>query len=615
MQAIHATPNNPEILLLNPPFGPPASPYISIPVLAAYLRSRNISVAAYDLKSEFYVRLLTPQNILNGLKYSQERFLELNNQAKLHFAELFEYWMHTIILAESQIFKRQLEKLILPFADFSDVQNSHALNFFIRAATFQYFPEVIIPDFIFGVGSAYSPNSSADILTASHAENRYTRVFETIIADQIAPRYQPRIVGFSVVFTTQILPAFQCAHILRKYLPDVHITMGGPCISTYFRALQEKRLFTLVDSLVFDEGEIPLERLSQELAKPTPELSAVPGLVYLADQTIRFNPPAPPLDMEQSPPPDYTVFPLDKYLFRDKQLMVPFRLSKGCSWRKCTFCRTDLHICRNYQQPPMEFVYEQLVQVVKHSGLTSFLFSDETANPRVLEYVAKRALSENLKINWIAHTRVSKQLTKERWELYRRAGCMQMTLGIESFSDRILALMQKGISVKLIEAVLTDIDKSLPVTAYMIVGFPSETEEEAVAGYARLRSFISQGFIKGYYYSTLRIYYGSGIWKHPEQYDVSEMIIPEGNDLFPDVIDFRSSGMRPVTAHGLGIKFNQPFDPLSRYMSFQGLQKENKFIAARYDVKQIAELCASKSFTILPFVQWLQNTDAAIYPS
>lgn len=604
-----------DILLINPPFGTILSPHISIPVLAAYLQNRSISLSAYDMKREVYIKLLTPQNIFKSLNNVKTRFLELNSRAQLNFGELYEYEKLTSILSELRIFKRDMEKLRFPFADFSDVQNSKAIHLFIQIATFPYFPEIIIPHYSYGELSAYNPFSSADILKASRHESYYVQLFQEILYDQILSLYEPRIIGFSIVFTNQIIPAFQCARIIKHRLPHVHLTMGGPCISSYFREIQEKRIFTLIDSLVLDEGEIPLEILAKELSGNNPNLSEVPGFIYLSDNEIHVNPPAPPVDMEQSPPPDYTVFQLDKYLFTGKGLIAPFRLSKGCPWQKCTFCRTELYTCRNYQQPSMEMMYQQLLHVIETAGITSFFFSDENADPAVLEYISRRLVNDQVKIQWLVHTRISKSLTKKRCELYRKAGCINLRVGVESFSDRILKLMRKRITVRLIEHVLKEIGGVLPIVAYMMVGFPTETEEEARTGYEKLNVFLSKGFVKTYTYALFGILYGSDIWKHQDKYGITEIHIPDRSDLSVDIIDFKSPGMSRERAYQLQVEFNRPVKAPYTLPDSPELQINGELVPLRYSLQEARTILEKNGFTLLPFVEWLQKTDAVLYPT
>jgi anaerobic magnesium-protoporphyrin IX monomethyl ester cyclase len=145
------------------------------------------------------------------------------------------------------------------------------------------------------------------------------------------------------------------------------------------------------------------------------------------------------------------VFQLDRYLAGKEELRVPFRLSKGCFWKKCSFCRTRLPMIKYCQQPAYAHVYEKLVRVIEGSGIREFIFSDEAAHPALLEYIARRLIKDNIKIKWMTHTKVDKALTRERCRLYAASGCERIALGIETLNNRLLKLMKKGITAELVE--------------------------------------------------------------------------------------------------------------------------------------------------------------------
>ncbi|MBC8179514.1 radical SAM protein, partial [candidate division KSB1 bacterium] len=181
-------------------------------------------------------------------------------------------------------------------------------------------------------------------------------------------------------------------------------------------------------------------------------------------------------------------------------------------WGQCSFCKTDLPMIRCYQQPEYGILYNQLKLVIRDTGIHVFHFSDESNDLALLEYISKRLIDEEIKIKWYGHSRVDKGLTKERCKIFLEAGCEYLALGIESFNPRILRMMNKGITVNLIEGVLNQIDGVLPLVAYMIVGFPTETEEEALEGFEKIQQFMKKGLIMDYTYSLLMIPYSSDIW-------------------------------------------------------------------------------------------------------
>ena len=297
-------------------------------------------------------------------------------------------------------------------------------------------------------------HSTKDIIKAAFEVNIYTELFREIIQDHFKNNPVPKVVGFSMVFESQMIGTFQCARIIKEMYPDIHITLGGPLASITLREIQNPGLFDIIDSIILDEGEFPLKALLNEMKKKAPDLSKVPSFIYRKDSEIKYTSHAEKVVLQNQSAPDYSIFALDSYLEPKKKLRVPFRLSKGCFWQRCTFCRTDLYFTRDFQELDVDLLYDQLLEVIETTGIRYFIFSDESANPIVLEALCKKLIENNVKILWQTHTRVSKQLTRERCKLFAQAGCYTLLLGIESFSDRILALMKKGINAKLIDEVL-----------------------------------------------------------------------------------------------------------------------------------------------------------------
>ena len=175
--------------------------------------------------------------------------------------------------------------------------------------------------------------------------------------------------------------------------------------------------------------------------------------------------------------------------------------------------------------------------------LPCFYFSDESSRPDVLEFIAKNLLRRGLKIEWQAHTRFHRSLTRERFELFKRSGCKSLTLGLEVYNDRLLTLMDKGINIKLIDDVLAENAGCLPLNMYMIVGFPTETEAEARAGYDKILEFQRKNLINTFHYSLFQLVYGSDIRRNPAKYGITAIEKIKERDLFPEIVNFSGSGM------------------------------------------------------------------------
>ena len=288
--------------------------------------------------------------------------------------------------------------------------------------------------------------------------------------------------------------------------------------------------------------------------------------------------------------------------------MVPFRLSKGCSWRRCTFCRTDLRYTNHFQQPSFSFIYQQLKYTIDTTGLRNFLFSDESANPELLEYISRQLISDNIKITWFCHTRIDRALTQERCKLFKEAGCKILALGIESFNDRILGLMRKGITTQLIEDVLGEIGGSLPLIAYMIVGFPTETEEEALAGYNTFKKYRDAGWLSLCHYNICMIIYGSDIYRNPAKYGISRMYSLPGQDLVPDIYNYEGRGMPRKRAYQLMLEFNERYEEIQAMNNVKKIHYLGEEIPLRLNFRKLkAQIHDKWDSCYLPFSSWLEK--------
>ena len=597
-----------DILLVYSPFGVLFDPYISTPTLAGYLKLKGFKVTAYDINREFFFRFLSPENICNGLTFINKRFDQLNRQKCLSFMEINEYWLIVSLLLLREEFESDIRNIVIPYASFDQVQNSKAVKFFTLVASMPNFPEIISTKVQLEKWSEFNHFSTQDILRSTEKQNIYSDILRGIIADYVQNNPAPKAIGLSVVFQHQIIDAFQCAKIFREFCPDTHITMGGPSISNFFRELKETKLFDIVGSFILDEGEMALENLLIELKKEKPDLANVPNLLYRNNGSLVRNKDAHSLDLEQAPAPAYDVFDLDRYTNSRDKLKVPFRLSKGCVWKKCSFCRTNLQVCSDFQQPSVDVVYNNLLECINRQKVKYFFFSDESAGPLVLERICKRLIADNIKINWHAHTRVSPKLTRERCELYSKAGCNYLSIGVESFSDRILEMMKKGIDSKLIDRVFNNIRGAITIHAYMMIGFPTETEEEALHSHRILNEYVDKNIISSYSYSSFTLIYGSEIWNNRKEYGITDVRLPPLSDLSADSVDFSCTGLERSRVFELFLDFNKDMLFANKLKALTKIRINNKSVKINFDMVKLSQLVKDYSFMSLPKIQWLKNS-------
>ncbi|MEE9591581.1 MAG: radical SAM protein [Thermodesulfobacteriota bacterium] len=128
----------------------------------------------------------------------------------------------------------------------------------------------------------------------------------------------------------------------------------------------------------------------------------------------------------------------------------------------------------------VDLVLEDIIKL-KEEYKTKFLFfSDECMPVKQLDNLSSRLIDDGIEIRWMAGIRFDRGLTKGIIKKARDAGCLKMVFGLESSNRRILSLMNKGIETDIAKnAIRYCLDSGVAIHLYIIVGFPSETKEEA----------------------------------------------------------------------------------------------------------------------------------------
>lgn len=541
------------ILLIYPPLTNWDSPYLGLALLSAHLRSRAIPHKLLDMNGAFCKEFPSAERIAAGLEYADHRLAELHGKDELQFIDVMEYIQLGMALRWRAIndngMKVFAEKGLRPTQAMSiaDVMTR------LQVAALPWFPEHMSLELHYV--SAFSEYSSAGILASLSAPTLFDGFFERQLKSVTGDK-APRIVGLSVFAPSQVIAAFRCATVIRKLMPDTHITIGGSTISCHFRKLDNPTIFDVVDSLVMDEGELPLERLWEELDKPEPRLETVPSLVWRDDGRVRRNELAPRLGIEGLPLPEYEVFPEEQYGKSREDLCIPLRLSKGCGWQRCAFCRTGLPLVADYRHASADFLFEQ-IRELHGRGYRKFGFVNESPDARILEALCRRLIEENIKLEWHSTMRFDPRVTLECAMTYRQSGCKLLCMGLENLNDRVLKLMRKGINVALVERVMMNLSwAGVPLHVNMIVGFPTETEEEARASFALLQEKTAADEVAKYAYFNFTLIADSAVMQDPESFGVKDISVPKDYDLDPPVRSFTSPGLTRHRAAQLEFEFN-----------------------------------------------------------
>ncbi len=474
-----------QVSLVFPPSWIPSQPFLSLPSLQGFLKMKGVeSVSIRDLNIETMDALLSADKVKKTHAIIEERLNEGSqtigpdeNPEEVH-SRL--NWAREVIERENMVQNVEWAKSTLKSQGFYEiddyVESWKIIDRWLQAFGMLYYPSEIS---IANNSMKYSVYSSEDVLKAvnNERENPYRDLFNEHIVDSMIQE-GPDLVGISVTATSQVMPAFTLASLLKEKNRDLHITMGGSVFTKLIDNLQQNHLlFDLVDSFIVFEGEHALLGLIEQLEGKR-DLSKVPNLVYKEGTTIRVNQPFHIEDINSLPTPDYDGFPLDRYL--SPKLVLPLQGSRGCYWRKCTFC--NLHVDNlKFRLRNLDLVLEDMDRLKEKYGAEYMFFSDECMPVKQLDNLSLRLIAKGNDVKWMAGVRFDKGLTKDILSRLREAGCLKMVFGLESSNKRVLSLMDKGIETEITKSIIDNCGETgIAIHMYVIVGFPSETREEAL---------------------------------------------------------------------------------------------------------------------------------------
>ena len=197
--------------------------------------------------------------------------------------------------------------------------------------------------------------------------------------------------------------------------------------------------------------------------------------------------------------PTYAGLPLDRYVSLLEMLNPMHRLwsdgrwnkltiAHGCYWKQCAFCDVTLDYIARYDRAPADLLVDRIEAMIAETGQTGFHFVDEAAPPAALRALAERLIARGVTIAWWGNVRFENAFTPELAGLLARSGCVAVSGGLEVASDRLLDLMNKGVTVDQVARVTRAFsDAGILVHAYLMYGFPTETAQDTIDALERVR--------------------------------------------------------------------------------------------------------------------------------
>ncbi|MEX5215501.1 MAG: B12-binding domain-containing radical SAM protein [Nitrospiraceae bacterium] len=475
-----------KISLVFPPTWHPSQPYLSLPSLTGFLRHHGVQqVGQRDIGIELLDWLLTRDYGVEVYGRLNDKAKDLERQAQgesgpgstEHYARVVESLDRFPYLID----RIETAKETLRGEGFYDLERYRESLFLVdkwlELISTLYFPtRLTVVDNQF---NSYSLYSSKDLMKVirDEAQNPYIDFFRQRFLPSILAE-SPDLVGVSITATSQIVPGLTLCRLIKETAPDLHVTIGG---SIFTRLVDNLRrcpsLFDLTDDFIVFEGETALLELVNQLSGKR-DYSKVPNLIYRQHGKITVNQPFYSENIGQLPAPDYDGFPLDLYLA--PETVLPVQFSRGCYYKDCAFCALTLDHQNFRQKDPAKTVDELAMMQAKYDT-PYFFFTDECLALSPTKRLCQMLSERRLNLQWTAEMRFEKNLSRELLEQMRDAGCLKIVFGLETFNQRMMDFMKKGIKQDSVRRITNDcIDLGIAVHCYVIVGFPTEKEEEAL---------------------------------------------------------------------------------------------------------------------------------------
>lgn len=318
--------------------------------------------------------------------------------------------------------------------------------------------------------------------------------YETAIMDCAAMRmdmptlletvseFSPDFVGITST-TITVENANYLAAEIKKNLPSTKIIAGGPHIT----ALSEETLerFPAIDVGVVGEGEETLIELLNSMSNGKP-FNEVSGIAFRSSNGEIIVKPRREIieNIDTLPLPAWDLLPPIRKFYRppgdsiNRMPAVGLVTSRGCPG-KCIFC-DNITFGRRFRPHSAGYVLRMIRELVENHGVKEIYFEDDyfmASGKRLIE-ICNGLIEANLDLTWTCTGRISKAVDNALLSLMKRAGCWQICYGIESGSQEILDIIQKGTRLNDIrECIEKTRQAGLSVKGFFMLGNFMETEE------------------------------------------------------------------------------------------------------------------------------------------
>ncbi|KAB1154986.1 B12-binding domain-containing radical SAM protein [Flavobacterium luteum] len=543
-----------KLFLITPPFTQLNTPYPATAYIKGFLNTKNIDSVQADLGIEVILELFSKQGLENlfqlrpsisNLTPNTQRILALQHEYIKTIDSVIAFLQgknptlalqicQDDYLPEASRFS-QLEELDWAFGTMGTQDKAKHLATLYLEDISDFIVECVDENFSF---SRYaerlgrSANSFDELYEALQKELTY---IDEILISILAPKMeiiQPTLFLISVPFPGNLYATFRCAQWVKKHYPNIKIAMGGGFPNTELRSLSDKRVFEFFDFITLDDGELPIQLLIDNEKGIIDKEYKRTFLLENGEVVYKNNSLKKDYKQSQVGTPDYSDLFLDKYISVIEIVNPMHRMwsdgrwnkltmAHGCYWGKCTFCDISLDYIKIYEPVAAKIIVDRIQELSEKTGQNGFHFVDEAAPPALMREVALEILRRKISVTWWTNIRFEKSFTQDLCLLLKASGCIAVSGGLEVASDRLLKLIDKGVTVEQVAKVTRNFTEAgIMVHAYLMYGYPTQTIQETVDSLEMVRQLFEVGVLQSGFWHQFAMTAHSPVGMYPEQFGV-----------------------------------------------------------------------------------------------
>lgn len=593
-----------KVLLLTPPFTQLNTPYPATAYLKGFLNTQQVEAHQADLGIEVILRLFSKAGLQSFFDHLETMDVEPSENGYRIYSLRQDYLQtidavisflqnknptlaHAIcdrsFLPEASRFA-ELEELDWAFGTMGLQDKARHLATLYLEDLGDLIKETVDPHFGF---SRYAERLGR---TATHFDELHQSLLapDSLVSEILLQLleekiklWQPTVVCLSVPFPGNLFGALKCGQYIKQNHPHIKVALGGGYANTELRSLYEPKVFDFIDFVCLDDGEATLLCLLEFLEGKREQKKLKRVYLRHNNEVIYCNGAADKdVAQKDTGTPDYSDLPLNDYisvieianpmhrLWSDGR-WNKLTLAHGCYWGKCSFCDISLDYIKNYEPLTASLICDRIETIMQQTGQNGFHFVDEAAPPKLLRELALEILRRKLTVVWWTNIRFEKTFTADLSRLLKASGCIAVSGGLEVASARLLEKMNKGVTVAQVAQVTDGFTRAgIMVHAYLMYGFPTQTEQETIDALEMVRQLFETGVLQSGFWHRFAMTSHSPVGLQPEVFSV-EKAGPEfggfaDNDLYHEDPtganhDLFSEGLRKSLfnyMHGVGFDFH-----------------------------------------------------------